>query len=103
MEVRSGWNTEMGRKKFDVTIQEPDLWRMLAANGIPPDRASDLTSGEAFQVMWLEAEIVAKATLVIHLEGQDDLRAAENVKQENKELRQKRADAFAALRSRLGL
>ncbi len=48
-----GWNTEMGRTKFDVTVDEGDLNRLLVEEGI--DHAAMLTIGEAFKLLEGEA------------------------------------------------
>lgn len=54
MEVRVGWNTEMGRTKFDVTVDETDLKRLLLEEGIDADPAA-LTTAEAFKLLEGEA------------------------------------------------
>ena len=54
MEVRVGWNTEMGRTKFDVTVDELDLRRILQEGGIADDPA-DLTTAEVFRLLEGEA------------------------------------------------
>jgi hypothetical protein len=54
MMVKVGFNTDYGKDKFDVGLDETDLARLLAEAGIPPD--AQLTALEAFQVLHAEAE-----------------------------------------------
>jgi hypothetical protein len=59
MIVKLGFNTDFGRDKFDIGLDETDLARILAENGLPPDAL--LTSREAFQVLYYEAERLCAA------------------------------------------
>lgn len=54
MIVKMGFNTDFGRDKFDVGLDETDLARILAEEGIPPD--VQLTAAEAFTILVAEAE-----------------------------------------------
>lgn len=54
MIVKFGFNTDFGREKFDVGLDEIDLARILAEEGIPPD--ASLTAAEAFTILLAEAE-----------------------------------------------
>ena len=54
MFVKTGWNTDFGKQKFDIGMDETDLARILAEVGISPD--AQLTSREVFQILRLEAE-----------------------------------------------
>lgn len=85
MEVRVGWNTEMGRTKFDVTTDELDLRRILTEEGIDAD-PSALTVAEAFKLLEGEARrysvfasveyaVIPKEQAVPQLEAAQQLRA----------------------------
>lgn len=63
MQVRAGWNTEYGRDKFDVTMEEADLHRVLIEYGIPVEVANTFPATIVFKIMWVEAEIFSQATL----------------------------------------
>lgn len=69
MEVRIGWATEFGRDKFDVSVDEVDLRRILADSRDPAfpdldDALAALISGEAFYILKLHAQRLSKlATL----------------------------------------
>lgn len=78
MEVRTGWSTEFGRCKFDVTVGEGDLYRVLAEAGIDTDAV--LTCTETFQILdliakrysvfaGLEYAVIAKEQAVPQLEA----------------------------------
>ena len=54
MIVKIGWNTQYAEQKFDVGLDETDLARILAEEGIPPD--AQLTSAEAFTILLTRAE-----------------------------------------------
>lgn len=103
MQVRTGWNTEMGRKKFDVTMEETDLARMLSDNGIPTAWAGKLRPAEVFQVMYLEADRFAKVVLAQHFGsvGDDDGKRKALAEADGS---QKTRDAIIAqIKTRLGL
>jgi len=54
MFVKTGWNTDFGKQKFDIGMDETDLARILTEAGISPD--AQLTSRETFQILRMEAE-----------------------------------------------
>lgn len=54
MIVKLGFNTDFGRDKFDVGLDETDLARILEEAHIPVD--AKLTSTEVFQILRCEAE-----------------------------------------------
>lgn len=54
MMVKTGWNSDFGKEKFDVGLGEEDLARILAEAGIPPD--AQLTTVEAFKALYFSAE-----------------------------------------------
>jgi hypothetical protein len=56
MHLVQGWNTEFGRVKFDVLLDESDLARLLAEAGLPPEAASRMTTREVFQLLLVEGE-----------------------------------------------
>jgi hypothetical protein len=64
MEVRSGWNSEYARKKYDVTVDEGDLARILIAAGIPVAAQPGMTADDAHMILYTTAEIMARRTLV---------------------------------------
>jgi hypothetical protein len=71
MRLTSGWNAEpYGRRRFFIDLGEEDLARVLLAQGIPVDRAASLTINEAYIVLYCEAEILARAALIRHLEAE---------------------------------
>lgn len=61
MEVRSGWNSEYARKKYDVILDEADLARILHKAGLPVDMM--LSVDDAHTLLYATAEIKARATL----------------------------------------
>jgi hypothetical protein len=61
MQVKVGRNSEFGRHKVDVLIEEVDLARTLAEAGISPADAEKLTPNEVFLLMLNEAEWFAEA------------------------------------------
>lgn len=102
MRVMTGWNSEYGRRKFDVTFDETDLGRLLLDNDIPVEQAEKLTPGEVFQLMWVNAEIFSHATLVKHLLAEAQEKAADAVDAEAKEYKDQRTSLVAAIKDRLG-
>jgi hypothetical protein len=63
MIVKVGFNTDFGKDKFDVGLDETDLARILTEAGIPPDAL--LTEIEAFQVLHATAERLCAAKQVV--------------------------------------
>jgi|GEM_PF-3489605 len=71
MKVRSGFNSEpYGRYKFDIELGEEDLGRILAGRGIDPARAAGMLSREAYKVLYAEAEMLARAAMIRHIEAE---------------------------------
>jgi hypothetical protein len=60
MEVRSGWNTDYGKEKFDVTIEECDLLRLASEHNIPPVKLETASPKLVFGIMYHEAEIYSR-------------------------------------------
>jgi hypothetical protein len=54
MLIKTGWQNDYGKQKFDIELNEIDLGRILAEHDIPPD--ASLTSAEVFRLLMLEAE-----------------------------------------------
>jgi hypothetical protein len=70
MRVRSGWNSEpYGRRKFDIELGEEDFVRICATHGISPEEAAAMPLREVYKIIYCEAEILARAALVRHLEN----------------------------------
>jgi len=69
MLVKTGWQNDFGKQKFDVELNEIDLARILADAGIPPDAA--LTSLEAFRLMLTEAERFSESVRAARLRDAD--------------------------------
>jgi hypothetical protein len=61
MMIKVGFNTDFGKDKFDVGLDEVDLARILAEAGIPPD--APLTELEAFQILHATGERFCAAKL----------------------------------------
>jgi hypothetical protein len=96
MEVRDGWNTEMGRLKFDVTVDESDLARLLIEYGMEPGDRARLTTIESFQLLSAEAQYLSAGAAIQRgilppAQGQPKL----------DELRDKRFSLISAVRARL--
>lgn len=98
MEVRSGWNSEFARKKYDVTLDEADLARILLGAGIPLAAQPGLSEDHAHMLLWTSAEILARRTLV-----QFDPSLKEKLVTEAKQLSARRAKALTEIKVQLGL
>lgn len=61
MRVSSGWNTDYGKKKFDLSLDEDDLKRLLHEHGV--NLEEPLLVHEAFGILHNEAEAFAKLML----------------------------------------
>jgi hypothetical protein len=71
--VRAGWNTELGRIKWDCEQHEEDLKRCLLENGLDP--SIELLQSEAFWILHFSAELfsdVTKARLYQDAGGEDN-------------------------------
>lgn len=66
MKVTIGWSSEYARTKFAVVADETDLRRVLTHNGLDPDLASVITTGEAFKILDAEAEKFAMISAGSH-------------------------------------
>ena len=69
MIVKTGWQNDFGKQKFDVELNEIDLARILADAGIAPDAA--LTSLEAFRLLMFEAEYFSETVRAVRLQDAD--------------------------------
>lgn len=74
MIVKTGWNSEFAREKFDVGLGEEDLPRILDEAGIPPD--AHLTVSEAFRVLYFSAENFSEMVKATQLKDADAKMAA---------------------------
>lgn len=102
MKVRSGWNSEYARKKYDVEVDEADLARLLLAAGIPLEAQPLVPAGEVHTVLYCTAEILARTTLAAHARAKpgefpDDFR--QQLAEEVKVLRGQRDAAYARIRA----
>jgi hypothetical protein len=102
MEVREGWNTPMGRKKFDVTFEEADLRRILIENGIPAEHAPDLPANLVFQLLECSARGYAKLTLAQNLAA-DEEPGADQALREAQAAKEAREKVLDRVRQHLGL
>jgi hypothetical protein len=65
MIVKTGWQNDFGKQKFDVELNEIDLARIITDVGIAPD--ARLTSLEAFRLLLLEAEYFSETVRAVRL------------------------------------
>jgi len=94
MVIKTGWQNDYGKQKFDIELNEVDLARILADNDIPPDAA--LTSAEVFRLLMLEAEFFSESVRAARLtDGEAKLIAGE--------ARTSRNDLLGKIKVRLGL
>jgi hypothetical protein len=94
MKVRSGWNSEYARKKYDVEVDEADLARIITAAGMPMEALSIVTLGDVHNLLWYSAEILARQTLVAF-----DPSMSEKLTAEARALAAKRKDLVLKIRS----
>jgi hypothetical protein len=101
--VRAGWNTELGRKKWDVEVcdRDGDIIRLLMEKGIKPD--AELTFSEAFTLAHLTAEIMSDATKGQFLMEQRETERADACFAHAQQLHNDREIALAAIKLRLGV
>lgn len=90
MKVRSGWNSEFGRKKFDIELDGEDLVSLLIDAGIPGD--APLSFNEKYQFLYVTAEILARLRLLEFDPTQDSTKV--------KELQEKRLNQALKLRDK---
>lgn len=62
MEIRDGWNTALGRRKFDLTIDDGDFRALLADVGLDP--GLHVSSGVKFRIMRQHAAVLSLGELV---------------------------------------
>jgi hypothetical protein len=74
MIIKTGWQNDFGKQKFDIELNETDLARILADGGIAPDAA--LTSLEAFRLMLFEAEYFSETVRATRLQDREALVAS---------------------------
>jgi hypothetical protein len=95
VKVRSGWNSDFGRVKFDVEVDEADLLRILLEIGLSVEAAASLTVKEAYKVAYCTAEILSRQAL-----SRFDGSKAEELTAEIKALAQERNEVLAAVKGR---
>lgn len=61
LKVRYGWNTPMGRVKFDVEVDEADLPRILIECGVDVSAAAAMRAQDVYTVLYCEALIFSAA------------------------------------------
>lgn len=106
MEVRAGWNSEYARKKYDVTLDEADLGRILLGEGIPLEAQASVSLDDVHTVLYCSAEILSRRTLVeFILDGQktEDLeeetaRHVRKLAREARALKDRRTAALTGIR-----
>lgn len=103
MEIRCGWATEYGSVKYDVSVHEADLTRILTAAGVSAARHSEVTSEEAWAIMDAEARWLAEHASARYLRGSGSSTAADRAAERATGAVKDRIDALKKLRKRLGL
>jgi hypothetical protein len=94
MLVKTGWQNDFGKQKFDVELNEIDLARILADVGIDPE--APVTSLEAFRLLMTEAEYFSETVRAVRLQDRDaGLTAARAQAARN--------DLLGKIKARLGL
>ena len=96
MKVRSGWSSEYAKKKFDVELDETDLFRIITGAGLPEHAVGEVTLREAFDILHTSAEIIARETLI-----QFDPSLKQSLLAEATVLADKRRSTLTGVRSRL--
>ncbi len=69
MIIKTGWQNDFGKQKFDIELNEIDLARILTDAGIPPDVS--LTSLEVFQLLLLEADRFSEGVRAARLQDKN--------------------------------
>lgn len=64
MKVRYGFNTSMGRLKFDVEVDEADLPRILIECGVDVSAASTMSAREVYTVLYCQSLIFSAAAQI---------------------------------------
>jgi hypothetical protein len=59
MMVRFGWNSEYGRKKFDVELDEGDLLALMLEAGLSAECIPKLTTSQKYLLLKNEAELLS--------------------------------------------
>jgi hypothetical protein len=95
MKVRSGWNSEYARKKYDVEVDEADLARILTARGIPLAALGTLTMGEVHDILYYTAEGLARLAL-----GRYDKNMAGQCAEDFRKLQASRDEVLARVAAR---
>lgn len=70
MEIRDGWNTTLGRRKFDVTLDDSDFQGLLTDVGLHPE--THVPAGIKFRILRQQAAILALGELHAYLSRSGD-------------------------------
>jgi len=93
----------MGRVKFDVTVQEADVRRILIENDLPPECASELPFKLVFQLLDSTAQAWSKVTLARHLKADGQGAESTQALADAETAKNDRARVLAQIRHHLGL
>ena len=99
MEIRFGWATDYGKQKFDVSVDETDLMRLLNDAGIPPAHHNLVNEGECFKLL----EATARAFALTEAVRYADSMEKPNVAARAAEALGERKVLVAQLRTRLNI
>jgi hypothetical protein len=61
VKIRYGWNTPLGRVKFDVEVDEADLPRILIECGVDVSHAATMSAKDVYRVLYCEALMFSAA------------------------------------------
>lgn len=93
MIIKTGWQNDFGKQKFDIELNETDLQRILTDADIPPDVS--LTSTEAFRLLLAVADQFSETVRAAKTQDEDALgEASAAIK--------RRQDMVARVKARLG-
>lgn len=93
----------MGRVKFDITVQEADVRRILIENDLPPECADDLPFRLVFQLLDATAQAWSKVTLARHLKADGQAAESTQALADAQAAKNDRERVLAQIRHRLGL
>lgn len=96
MEVRDGWTTEMGRTKFDVTVDQTDYQEWLIEAGVDPASIYKIPLDIKFRVIQLLAASYSLTALVEYYEREGELNVAKTT-QDSVDLKTEELAKFAAV------
>lgn len=103
MEVRAGWATQYGERKYDVSTSEVDLIRMLLAAEISPAYHAKVPAETVWALLDVEARWLAEHALARYLKSTDNEDAATAAEARVKGCARERSALIAKLKEGLGL